>query len=114
MSLHDVYVDYPFDHPSSEQKTALIRHTKNKKTFALIAYHQGQIYLNLKCNPLDADFLRQAFEGVIPGWHMNKEHWNTVIIGTDVPGDEIKRQIANSYALTIPKAQRHIKKIDMK
>jgi predicted DNA-binding protein (MmcQ/YjbR family) len=68
--------------------------------------HGGKLYLNLKCDPLEADFLRQAFEGVIPGWHMNKEHWNSVIIGTDVPEEEIKRQIGNSYDMIKPKVRK--------
>jgi predicted DNA-binding protein (MmcQ/YjbR family) len=96
-----VYEDYPF--AESEGKTAVMRHRANKKSFALIMNHRGQLYLNLKCDPLEADFLRQAFGGVIPGWHMNKEHWNTIIMGSDVPEKEVKRQIVNSYNLTKPK-----------
>ena len=40
--------------------------------------HGGQLYLNLKCDPMEAEFFRRVYEGVIPGYHMNKTHWNTV------------------------------------
>jgi predicted DNA-binding protein (MmcQ/YjbR family) len=68
--------------------------------------HNGKLYLNLKCDPLEADFLRQAFTGIIPGYHMNHIHWNTIIIGSDVPEEEIKRQIGSSYDLIKPKVKR--------
>jgi len=51
-----------------------MRHRANTKSFALIYERDGKLYVNLKCDPFEADFLRQAFEGVIPGWHMKKEH----------------------------------------
>jgi len=101
------YEDYPFSEIPGEGETAVMRHRANKKSFALIMRHNGQLYLNLKCDPLEADFLRQAFDGVIPGWHMNKEHWNTVIVGSDVPDEEVFRQICNSYDLIKPKPRKH-------
>jgi predicted DNA-binding protein (MmcQ/YjbR family) len=101
------YEDYPFDDGmTDEAATAVMRHRVNKKSFAMIMNHGGKLYLNLKCDPFEADFLRQAFEGVIPGWHMNKTHWNSVIIGMDVPEEEIKRQIGNSYDLIKPKVRK--------
>lgn len=100
------YEDYPFAGIPGAGETTVMRHRANKKSFALMMNHHGQLYLNLKCDPLEAGFLRQAFEGVIPGWHMNKEHWNTVIIGADVPEEEIKRQIGNSYDLIKPKVRK--------
>lgn len=68
--------------------------------------HNGEMYLNLKCDSLEADFLRQAFKGIIPGWHMNHVHWNTINIGSDVPKEEIERQIGNSYDLIKPTVKR--------
>ena len=65
----------------------------------------GKLSVNLKCDPFEADFLRQAFEDVTPGWHMNKTHWNTVTLGGDVPEDELKRMIEQSYDLIKPKAR---------
>lgn len=105
LTLPLAYEDYPFAMIAGESETAVMRHSRNKKSFALVMWHNGQLYLNLKCDPPEADFLRQAYKGVIPAWHMNKEHWNTVIIGLDVPDEEIKRQIVNSYGLIKPKAK---------
>jgi predicted DNA-binding protein (MmcQ/YjbR family) len=98
LTYPSVYKDYPFG-----DDTATIRHSGNRKLFALFISRKGRELVNLKCDPLAADFLRQTFAGVTPGWHMNKEHWNTVIIGADVPDEEILRQIENSYDLTKPK-----------
>ena len=100
------YEDYPFAELPGDGETTVLRHRTNKKSFAMILNHDGKLYLNLKCEPLEADFLRQAFEGAIPGWHMNKEHWNSVIVGSDVPDDEIKRQIGMSYDLIKPKVRK--------
>jgi predicted DNA-binding protein (MmcQ/YjbR family) len=100
------YEDYPFDDITDPGAWAVMRHKANKKSFALVYERNGKLYVNLKCDPFEADFLRQAFEGVTPAYHMNKEHWNTVIVGSDVPEEEIKRQIGNSYDLIKPKVRR--------
>jgi predicted DNA-binding protein (MmcQ/YjbR family) len=83
-----------------------MRHRANKKSFALIYRKDRKLCVNLKCEPFEADFLRQAFKGVTPGYHMNKEHWNTVVIGADVPDAELLRQINNSYDLIKPKERK--------
>lgn len=106
MTLPQAYEDYPFDEIADDNATAVMRHGTNKRSFALIMRHKGELYLNLKCDPLEADFLRQVFKGIIPAYHMNKTHWNTIIIGADVPEDEIKRQIEMSYDLIKPKMQK--------
>lgn len=65
--------------------------------------------INLKCDPTEALMLRQIFPAITPGYHMNKQHWNTVRLDVSVPANEIKRMIENSYALVVknlPKAQR--------
>jgi predicted DNA-binding protein (MmcQ/YjbR family) len=104
------FEDYPFDEVVNDYATTVMRHKANKKSFALIMRHNGALYLNLKCDPLEADFLRQAFEGVIPGYHMNKTHWNTIVIDSDVPDEEIKRQIERSYDLIKPKIKNRLAK----
>ena len=80
-----------------------MRHRTNKKGFAHIYERNGKLCINLKCNPFEADFLRQAHKDITPAYHMNKVHWNTVTIGGDVPEDELKRMIENSYGLIKPK-----------
>jgi predicted DNA-binding protein (MmcQ/YjbR family) len=97
------YEDYPFDLMADENATAVMRHKANKKSFALIMRHNGELYLNLKCDPFDGDFLRNAFESIIPGWHMNKNHWITVVMGGDMPDDLTKALIGQSYDLIKPK-----------
>ena len=106
LTLPHAYEDYPFDEVADDSATAVMRHGVNKKSFALILRHEGELYLNLKCELMEADFLRQIYKGVIPGYHMNKTHWNTIIIGSDVPDEEIRRQIGMSYDLVKPKARK--------
>lgn len=103
LEFPSAYEDYPFAEAPGEGETAVMRHRANKKTFALISERGGKLCINLKCDPREADFLRRVYKGVQPGWHMNKEHWNTVTTGSDVPEEELRRQIANSYDLVKPK-----------
>ena len=65
--------------------------------------------MNLKCDPEEAIMLRDVFDAVIPGYHMNKRWWNTVILDSSIPEGEIQRMIDNSYALVVkglPKKER--------
>ena len=94
------YEDYPFD-----DVTPVIRHKENKKMFALVGETDGRLSVSLKCDPFEADSLRQTFADVNPGYHFNKTHWNTVTLGGDVPPSEVRRQIENSYYLTKPKVR---------
>ncbi len=82
----------------------IYRHKSNGKWFAFFAVLQGTHCIILKCEPLEADFLRQTYQGVTPGWHMNKTHWNTVALNADVPPEEIKNMARMSFLLTMPKA----------
>lgn len=65
--------------------------------------------MNLKCDPNEALILRDIFTAVLPGYHMNKRHWNTIRLDGSIPQGEIERMIDNSYALVVkglPRAQR--------
>jgi predicted DNA-binding protein (MmcQ/YjbR family) len=62
--------------------------------------------MNLKCEPDVAAALREFFPAVIPAWHMNKVHWNTVLLDASVPRDEVKRLVDMSYALVVKKLKR--------
>ncbi|MCC2546248.1 MmcQ/YjbR family DNA-binding protein [Hymenobacter sp. BT175] len=65
--------------------------------------------INLKCDPEKAVQLREEFDYVLPGYHMNKQHWNTVQIGTGATDRQLKEWIDHSYELilnSLPKAQR--------
>lgn len=94
-SFPDTYVDTPF----SDHNWVLVRIRKNKKAFLWTYEREGQLCMNIKVDPEWRDFWRNAFEAVKPGYHQNKEHWNTVIIDGSVPEDTIKRMIAESYDL---------------
>lgn len=110
LTLPAAYEDYPFDEVAGSGIWAVMRHRANKKTFAMIFERDGRLCVNLKCEPLEADFLRQIFEGVLPGYHMHKAHWNTVVLGADVPIEELKRQIQNSYDLIRPKRMHRVQR----
>ncbi|MCL1995958.1 MAG: MmcQ/YjbR family DNA-binding protein [Defluviitaleaceae bacterium] len=108
LTFPNVYEDYPFndgDNKNEGVRTTVIRHRVNKKMFALINERNGKLGINLKCDPFEADVLRQMYGDVTPGWHMNKKHWNTVTFGGDVPEEELKRMIGNSYDLIKPKVR---------
>ena len=106
LTYPSVYEDYPFDDPSEPGSWTLMRHKLNRKSFAQIYVRDGWLCVNVKCDPFEADVLRDLFDGLTAGYHMNKEHWNTIFVGSDVPDDELCRQISNSFELTKPKVMR--------
>ena len=86
--------DYPFGPEAQVFKI-------HGKMFALVFRKDGALCINLKCDPSEAIQLRDVFDAVLPGWHMNKTHWNTVILDGSVPQGELERMIDNSYALVV-------------
>ena len=79
------------------------------KMFALAGLDEVPTTVNLKCDPDLALDLRDRYEQVRPGYHMNKKHWNTVEIDGGVPAVELRRMIDHSYELVVkslPKAAR--------
>lgn len=101
LQLGGCYIDYPFD-----DVWAAIRHRESRKTFAFIYEHKGNLCANLKCEPMEGEFLRSVYSGVIPAYHMNKTHWNTVLLDSDVPLQELKEMVNKSYKLTKPTRKR--------
>ncbi|MFV0466917.1 MAG: MmcQ/YjbR family DNA-binding protein [Lachnospiraceae bacterium] len=97
--LQGTYEDMPFRDPN----WTVIRHKANKKVFAWIYEKEGNIWINVKCDPEWRDFWRSTYKSVIPGYHLNKEHWNSIILDGTVPEKDILRMIEESYALTKPK-----------
>ena len=92
------------DKPFPDDNTSVVaRHTDTLKWFGLIMLLDGKDIVNLKCEPMEAEFLRSAYSGVVPAYHMNKVHWNTVFLDSDVPEEEIFRMTMNSYDLTAKK-----------
>ena len=105
LTYPDAYEDYPFDGlVGAPGVWTVMRHKDNKKSFAFI-YERDGLCVNLKCEPLRADFLRQIYTGVMPAYHMNKEHWNTVRPG-EIPENALYEMINHSHQLTMPKERR--------
>ena len=106
LTLPGAVEEYPFDDIINASAWTAMRHRANKKCFAFITVHNGRLIANLKCAPMEADFLRQAYRGIIPGYHMNKTHWNTVYMDGDVPDEAVKNMICASYDLIKPKIRK--------
>ena len=104
MSFYNVYEEKPFRDPNWQ----LVRVKGSKKVFLWTYERDGYINLNVKVDPEWRDFWRQAFPSVIPGWHQNKDHWNTIILDGTVPEQEIQRMIAESYDLVTDSPTRRI------
>jgi predicted DNA-binding protein (MmcQ/YjbR family) len=69
------------------------------KIFALTDVENFPSSVNLKCDPERAVELRERYDGVLPGYHMNKKHWNTVMLDGSVPDREVREMIDHSYEL---------------
>lgn len=95
LSFPGTYREAPFH----DQNWQLVRVTDNKKVFLWTYERDGYLNLNVKVDPEWRDFFRNAYESVIPGYHLNKEHWNTIIINGTIPDGEIKKMIEESYRI---------------
>ena len=69
----------------------------NAKVFLLLLLDTHPLTMNLKCDPGLAIELRERYESVRPGYHMNKTHWNTIVLDGTIPQQEIKQMIDHSY-----------------
>lgn len=98
-TLPRVYRDAPFHDPN----WVAMRHQGNRKVFALIFERAGHIWVNVKADPQWADFWRSTFSAVVPAYHMNKQHWVSIILDGSMPQREILRLIRESYELTAPR-----------
>lgn len=95
LSFEDTYLDAPF-HDNNWQ---LVRFRGNGRAFLWTYERGGFINLNVKVEPDKAWFWRDAYSSVIPGYHLNKEHWNTIILDGSIPEKHIKQMIRDSYRL---------------
>ena len=95
LSFPDVYQDAPFHDPNWQ----LVRYNGNRKAFLWTYERDGLINLNVKAEPDRAYFWRKMYSAVMPGYHQNKNYWNTIILDGTVPDEEIKLMIAESYDL---------------
>ena len=97
LTLPDTYKDCPFH---EDFASVTMKHCKSKKWFALIMEVKGELYLNVKTDPNYSDILRNTYSYIIPAYHMNKEHWNTIIVSRNVDVDLVRELIEQSYELT--------------
>lgn len=95
MSLPSVVLDYPFGEDVAVYKLG----DESGKMFALIQEGSDPLRLSLKCDPGLAELLREKYETVLPGYHLNKKHWNTIICSGQVPENELRDLIRHSYEL---------------
>lgn len=98
--LEGALLDCPFP---MDALTTVARHERNRRWFAILMRKDGTDFANLKCDPAQGAFMRAGFRGVKPGYHMNKQHWISVCLDSDVPPDVIKKLVLDSYALTAPR-----------
>lgn len=112
---YSVLPDYPFKDEWAE--CAVFRHLVNHKWFGIIMnieYSKLGIdksgkcdIINLKCNPHEAFFLREE-KGIYPGYHMNKTHWNSVLLDGTVEKEFVYEMIETSYNLIAPKRKKKV------
>lgn len=94
LAKRGVTEEFPFD------ETTLVFKVLGKM-FALTSLTRLPTAVNLKCDPVRALELRDQYEAVEPGYHMNKKHWNTITLKSDVSSPELRELIDHSYALVV-------------
>ena len=112
LNLQNTGADHPFE---EDFVTTVLRHTDTGKWFGLLMTvtrnkvgldGDGQIgVLNLKCDMEDSLIVREMFDAIIPAYHMNKNHWISVILNGTVPPDVVETLIDRSYELTAKKTK---------
>lgn len=92
LSMPNARLDYPFGKEVAVYKAG-------DKMFALIREEKEPVQISLKCDPLLAVTLRDKYDTVMPGYHLNKKHWNTVVLTGQLSWPEIQDLIKHSYNL---------------
>ena len=92
LSLPGAKLGYPFGENTAVYKV-------NDKMFAIVQQNKDPLQISLKCDPVLAIHLRDKYESVMPGYHLNKKHWNTIILTGQLSWDEVKDLIKHSYDL---------------
>lgn len=92
LSLPNARLDYPFGPGVAVYKAG-------DKMFALISEGKQPLQISLKCDPQLSAVLRQRYEEVMPGYHLNKKHWNTIVLSGQLDWGEVQDLIRHSYHL---------------
>ena len=98
LSYPNTWLDYPFGEGTSVYKIGH-KETGEGKLFAIIQDDSKPLRISLKCDPLLAETLREKYETVLPGYHLSKKHWNTILCTGQVPEDELFDLVRLSYNL---------------
>lgn len=98
LSYPNTWVDFPFGEDASVYKVG-DKASDDNKFFAIIQDNAKPLRISLKCDPQLAEVLREKYETVVPGYHLNKKHWNTIICTGQVSDDELQDFIRLSYNL---------------
>lgn len=96
--------DFPFNDVTMVIKVG-------SKMFALISLNEQPLRMNLKCDPFAAEQLRQMYPSILPGYYMNKRHWNTIILNGTIPDKIIFKMIDDSYELVFAKLRKKEKEV---
>jgi len=94
--------DFPFDFTTLVFKVG-------DKMFALTDIDSEELWINLKCDPFLSLELRSIYPQITPGYHMNKKHWNTVLVDGEIPDEEIFKLIDHSYELVFNKLKKSVR-----
>ena len=92
LSMPNARLDYPFGEETAVYKAG-------EKMFAIVAEGSTPIRLSLKCDPALSQVLREKYESVMPGYHLNKKHWNTLLLTGQLDWPEVQDLIRHSYQL---------------
>jgi len=98
LSFPNTWLDYPFGEGTSVYKIGH-KETGEGKMYALIDDNSKPLRISLKCDPNLAETLREKYETVVPGYHLNKKHWNTIICSGQLSDEEIKDLVRLSHDL---------------
>jgi len=96
LSMPNAWLDYPFGEGVAVYKVG----PKDKgKMFALVREGKEPVQLSVKCDPELSKVLREKYEEVMPGYHLNKKHWNTIVLSGQLSWEDIQGFIRHSYDL---------------
>ncbi len=98
LSLPNATLTYPFGEDVAVYKVPV---AGDEKMFALMPEKADPAQVSLKCDPQLAEILREKYVSVMPGYHLNKKHWNTLVLGEELPTEEVTGLILHSYNLVI-------------
>jgi predicted DNA-binding protein (MmcQ/YjbR family) len=106
LSQPNSFLDYPFGEGVAVYKVPTTGPSEDgqdreSKLFAIIQEGTDPLRISLKCDPQLAELLREKYETVLPGYHLNKKHWNTIILTGQLPWEEMQGLIVHSYNLVV-------------